>query len=345
MSKRTVLGVLLAVVASAVTAGVVVVVGQGGGQGDEVKIPPVGALKPGELKPPAGTPLAGLPLPLDYGRFRILAEGVPQYVPDPPPPPGVKWVRADVTESDSLDEFRDNDLFIDPPYIPAGWELTSAQARTAIWDDGSSTDGTFSLEYERPQYFYIRIERFLIAPEGQVELLAPPPGSQDALILNEIRGVPVVFLYQGPLQVHFVMDNVVTYVEGVAIDFDELIKIADGLIAETQEAAQAGPSPPPNAKFIPGPSKLWTAVDYTENGWPIVADELIVKFRDGVPEEEREAILREVGAQTKKIREFSRTRVVKVDPAQREQILKELSSNENIEIVERNLILQADTLQ
>jgi hypothetical protein len=48
--------------------------------------------------------------------------------------------------------------------------------------------------------------------------------------------VPVVFLYQGPLQVHFVIDNVVTYVEGVAIDFDELIKIADGLIAQIQEA-------------------------------------------------------------------------------------------------------------
>jgi hypothetical protein len=240
MSKRIVLGVLLAVVASAITASAVVVVGQqgGGGSPEETYIPPEKALKPSELtKIPAGTPVADLALPLDYGRFRILAEGVPQYVPDPPPPPGVKWVRADVRESDSLDEFRDNDLFIDPPYIPAGWELTSAQARTAIWDDGSSTDGTFSLEYERPQYFYIRIERFLIAPEGQVELLAPPPGSQDALILNEIRGVPVVFAYQGSLQVHFVVDNVVTYVEGVAIDFDELIKIADGLIAQIQQAS------------------------------------------------------------------------------------------------------------
>jgi hypothetical protein len=237
MTKRLILGIFLAVVASAITASAVVVVGQRGGhETEEVKIPPVGALKAGELKPPAGTPAAGLALPMDYGRFRILGEGVPQYVPDWPTPPGVKWVRADVNESDTLDELRDNGLFIDPPYIPAGWELTWAEARSAIWDDGSHTDVTFSLQYERPQYFYIRIERFLIAPEGQVELVAPPPGSQDALILNEIRGVPVVFLYQGPLQVHFVIDNVVTYVEGVAIDFDELIKIADGLIAQTQEA-------------------------------------------------------------------------------------------------------------
>jgi hypothetical protein len=81
MSKRILLGVLLAVAASAITAGAVVVVGHGGGQGGEVKIPPVKALKPGELKPPAGTPVAGLALPMDYGRFRILGDGVTDYLP------------------------------------------------------------------------------------------------------------------------------------------------------------------------------------------------------------------------------------------------------------------------
>jgi hypothetical protein len=129
---------------------------------------------------------------------------------------------------------------------------------------------------------------------------------------------------------------------GVAIG---LLAVGIALGAYFASGGSDGANPPSNVKFIPGPSELWTAVDYAEDGWPIVAHELIVKFRDGVPEEEREAILREAGAQTKKIREFSRTRVVKVDPAQREQILKELSSNENIEIVERNLILQADTPQ
>ena len=238
MTKRLVLGILLAVVAAAITASAVVVVGQGGGHStDEVKIPPVKALKPGELKPPAGTPVAGLALPMDYGRFRILAEGVPEYAPDPPRPPGVRTERVDARDSDTLDELRDNDLFIAPPYIPACWELCQAHAEIVTLDDGSHTDSMFALEYDRPEYWPIVIKRFLIAPEGQVELLAPPPGSQDALILNEIRGVPVVFLYQGPLQVHFVTGNVVTYVQGVAIDFDELIKIADGLIAQIQEAS------------------------------------------------------------------------------------------------------------
>ena len=105
-----------------------------------------------------------------------------------------------------------------------------------------------------------------------------------------------------------------------------------------QEAEPSDPTPPPNAKFIPGPSDLWTAVDYTEDGSPIVADELLVKFRDDVPEEERETILREVGAQTKEIHELSGIRLVKVDPAQREQILEELSSNDNVESVGRNQI-------
>jgi hypothetical protein len=68
-------------------------------------------------------------------------------------------------------------------------------------------------------------------------LLAPPLGSQDALILNEIRGVPVVFAYQGSLQVHFVVGDMLTRVEGVAIQFDELIRIADGLIGQMQEAS------------------------------------------------------------------------------------------------------------
>lgn len=241
MSKRLILGILLAVVASAITASAVVVVGQqGGGQEppEEGYIPPVKALKPGEVEIPPGTPVAELTLPTDYGRFRIIPYGnVPNYTPDWPAPAGVQKVGMDIKTSDTLDDFHEHELFIEPPYIPAGWELTWAHAEAVIWDDGSRRDTTFSLQYDQPGYHDIRIKRFHIAPEGQVELLAPPADAQEALILNEIRGHPAVFLYQGPLQVHFVIDNVVTYVEGVAIDFDELIKIADALIAETGGAS------------------------------------------------------------------------------------------------------------
>ena len=126
--------------------------------------------------------------------------------------------------------------------------------------------------------------------------------------------------------------------------FSLLLILIAGLASQAEVARsqspepKPAPSPPANARFVPGPSDLWTAVDYTEDGSPIVADELLVKFKDNVPEEDRDAILSEVGAQTKKIHELSGIRLVKVDPAQREQILEELSSNDNVESVGRNQI-------
>jgi hypothetical protein len=186
-----------------------------------------------------------------------------------------------------------------------------------------------------------------------IKPLTPEGYGQSAVIVAEEFGITIVSAFDLPLE--------------------ETVKIAEGLIAQTEEAkqptaappaaysspvpsptavaaqsasptpspvaTQAGPSPPPNARYIP-PSELWPAVDYTEDGWPIVADELIVKFRDGVSEEEKEAILSEVGAQSKDIYEYSDIRVVKVDPAQRDRILEELSSNENVGIVEPNPIAQ-----
>ena len=249
MSKRIVLGVFLAVVASAITATAVVVVEQQG-EGrtvDESYIPPEKALKPSELtKIPAGTPVADLTLPVDYGRFHLLPPGsAPDvYAPSPPRPPGLKRAGEDMNTSDTLDEFRDHELFIEPPYIPAGWELTWAHAEAVMWDDGSRWDTAFRLQYDRPEYFDIRIARFLIDPDGQVELIGHPAEGniRFAYTLGEIRGVPVVYQHQAPgeqiqalLQVHFVTDNVVTFIESVAIDFDELIKIADALIAQIQE--------------------------------------------------------------------------------------------------------------
>jgi hypothetical protein len=255
MTKRVVVGVFLAVAASAITATVVGVVAQQHSQTkraqeeDSAKIPPTMALKPSELtKIPPGTPVADLALPLDYGRFHILPPGsAPSvYAPAPTPPPGVKMLRVDVDESASLDDFRGHDLFFEPPYIPAGWVLAEAHAETAIYDDGSSRGTMFALEYQRPGYFYIDIARFLLAPDAQVELIGDPAEGnlRFAYTLGEIRGVPVVYQHQAPgervqalLQVHFVTDNVVTFIEGVAIDFDELIKIADGLIAQTEASS------------------------------------------------------------------------------------------------------------
>ena len=238
MTKRLIVGVLLAVVASAITATVVVVVGQGGRQPDGEKVPPIKALEEWTPKTPPGTVVPDLTSPLDYGRFRILPPGsVPVPLSIPSPPPGVEQVNVDVRESDTLHEFRDHDLFVEPPYIPAGWELTGADAETVIWNDGSQTDSMFGVTYQRPGYFYIDIKRFLMAPDGKVELVADMPPLEPGVTLSEVRGVPVVYRYPGPLQVYFVTDNVLTFIESATIDFDELIKIADGLIAQAQEAS------------------------------------------------------------------------------------------------------------
>lgn len=237
MSKRLILGIFLAVVASAITASAVVVVGQGGGEPDEVKIPPIKAVEDWTPKTPPGTPVAGLTLPIDYGRFHIVAPETDPgpYVPFPTPLPGVKKADHDVRESDSLDEFRDHDLFFEPPYIPAGWELTEAHAETVIWDDGATWDSMFALYYERPQYFYIVIKRFLVAPDGRVRLVANP-AAEVLYTLGEIRGVPVVY-HRDPLQIHFVQGTLLTQIEAPVSDLDELIKIADALIAQSEEAS------------------------------------------------------------------------------------------------------------
>jgi hypothetical protein len=237
MSKRIVLGVLLAVVASAITAGVVVVVGQEWRGGDEEKIPPSKAVEEWTPYTLPGTPVAGLALPVDYGRFHFVApETEPgPYVRGPTPPAGVKKAGHDVNESASLDEFRGHDLFIEPPYIPAGWELLGTHAETVIWSDGSHTDSMFGLAYQRPQYFGIDIKRFLVAPDTSVRLVANP-AAEVLYTLGEIRGVPVVY-HRDLLQIHFVQGNVLTQIEAPLLHLDELIKIAEGLIAEAEEGS------------------------------------------------------------------------------------------------------------
>jgi len=237
MMKWVILGILLMVVASAITASVVVVVGQEWRGGEEEKIPPSKAVEEWTPYTLPGTPVAGLALPIDYGRFHIVAPETDPgpYVRGPTPPPGVKKAGHDVKESASLDEFRGHGLSFEPPYMPAGWELTEAHAETVIWDDGSSWDSMFALYYERPEYFYITIKRFLVAPDGRVRLVANPEADV-TYTLGEIRGVPVVY-DRDPLQIHFVQGNLLTQIEAPLLDLDELIKIADAMIAQAQEAS------------------------------------------------------------------------------------------------------------
>lgn len=252
MTKAIIAAVCLVVVASAITASVLLVAGQGaqeteeelvgqqgGGQQppEELYIPPVKAVEEWTPKTPPGTPAAALTLPIAYGAFHIVApETFPgPYAPFPTPPPGVRKAGHDLKLSEPLDELRQHDLFVEPPYIPAGWELTDTQAETVIWDDGTSWDSMFALYYERPEYFYITIKRFLVAQDGRVRLVANP-AAEVTYTLGEIRDVPVLY-HRDPLQIHFVQGEVLTQIEAPVLDLDELIKIADALIAQVQKGS------------------------------------------------------------------------------------------------------------
>lgn len=234
--------------------------GQGGE--DAPKGPASKALKPSEVtKLPRGTPVRSLALPHDYGRFRIIPpQTAPEYCTDPRGRSRVKQVtkvlppmdtavpqgtlagpEGDIVVVRSLDELRGHALFIQPSYMPPGWQLGGAEAFSITWDDGSHQDASFSLYYQQPGHFDIGIRRFVIPADCQLNLvdIGRARGFQHALTLSEIRGVPVVIQHQAPgekiqatLQVTFIIGDTVTMVEGVAIDLDELLKIADALIAQ-----------------------------------------------------------------------------------------------------------------
>jgi len=255
VTKRLFLGILLAVVASAVTAAVVVVVGEE----DEPSRP---AKETNKLPP--GTPIAGLTEPLDYGPFRIHPAGA-----EPPPPcgpsvpPGRTQDRVVVTESPTqaelagyeekaqrpppypkLDQFRDHGLYIEPPRMAVGWEVSEVHAESIFWDDGSRTDSVFYLTFSQPDYFDISIGRRLVDPSCKNEYVEYLPEGGHAYTLGNIRDVPVFYQHQKPgeaiqadLWAEFVVGGVLTRVHGVAIDLDELIKIADTLIAQSQQAS------------------------------------------------------------------------------------------------------------
>lgn len=250
MNKRLLGGVILAVLAAAATATGVVVVAQQG----QPAIGPSKALRPSEItKVPPGTPAVGLTEPVEHGPFRVLPAGA---APPPPcgvqPPSGAEEERVVVQESAALGDFVYHDLFFVPPYIPDGWELTEIRAETVMWDDGTETGSVLILNFEQEEYFPIQIGRLALAPGCKVERVEYLPEGSHAYTLGEIRGVPVLYLHQAPdekiqadLWVEFVSDDVLTRVSSIAIDFDELIRIADNLIQLQMGLIESPPVPSP----------------------------------------------------------------------------------------------------
>lgn len=83
------------------------------------------------------------------------------------------------------------------------------------------------------------MRRFVIPADCQFEVqdIGRATESQHAITLTTLQGEPAVIQHQAPgqkiqatLQVMFIEGNVVTLVESVAIDLDDLTKVAQSLM-------------------------------------------------------------------------------------------------------------------
>ncbi len=240
---RWLIGVAVAVAASAITTTVILVIAQS----PEPKSPPVKALHPDQIATlPSGTPAAALQLPYTVGRFRILATGsVPATRAGAEPPrAGLKVAAVGVVNGKKIEECRGFQLFVEPPYVTSGYTFSGCSAHTVTWDDGETTHITYSAGFTQSGYYPIGIGRRLLAA-GEVVDVVNESGGLFALTVARLRGVPAIIRHQapgaqvnGPFQVSFITQGVVTEVEGAGIDLDELIRAAEGIIDATGGGSQ-----------------------------------------------------------------------------------------------------------
>jgi len=207
---------------------------------------PAQALSPiqvAKLPPPPGTPAACLKLPIEYGRFRILPSGgVPQPCMGPPPPkPGLKAIRTDIEGGATKEECRKFDLFVDVEHLPAGWQFEGCSATMLVWDDGETTNIICVASYRQPDYPAIGIGQVLLAPGEVVDIVADD-GTDFALTLSEVRGVPVAITHPAPgvvieggMEIEFVIGDRLVHIGGTGIEVQQLIRVAEAFIAQIQK--------------------------------------------------------------------------------------------------------------
>lgn len=262
MRRSLIAGVLLAVLASAVTS-VGLLLAQG--SSDPEKGTADKALKPAEVtKLPDGETATELKLPYDFGRFRITdPSGEYHYCVDDSGRARTDqvtsiWTREDLADLNGpvprseglegrtetaarIDDLESHALFALPAWMPDGWSLARVETFEATFNDGTSEDASFYASYDQPGYFYIDVRRFVIPSDCQLEVqdIGRVADSQHAITLTSLNGQPAVIQHQAPgekiqatLQVMFIEGDVVTLVESVAIDLDDLTKVAQSLMKE-----------------------------------------------------------------------------------------------------------------
>lgn len=231
--------ILSAICAAAIVSITIVVFTGAGSAGGEKQVNDQ-ALAPADvIKLPSGTPVpADIPAPINYGPFRILPVGSVPHVCGTPKPSGTEQKRVESRDFTTVEEARDHNLFVAPKQVPDGWSVTDVHTETVTWDDDSTIDSIFNINYSNPHAFNLRVYRVL-EPDGCPIEIVNPSKADHALTLGTINGLPAIFQHQQPgktiqalMQISFVTDNVWTTVEGTAIDLEKLTGVAKGLATQ-----------------------------------------------------------------------------------------------------------------
>lgn len=241
MRNRLVLSIVLAV-AMLGTVTVVTILAQGGSVPS--KIPPTKALQAAQianLPAPVGTAVTRASLPRAHGRLRILPSdsGGSESWKGIPLGPGRSITKAYAESTSKVETCRTSGLFVEPKYLPAGWQFQGCYMERSLLDNGETIDAAYSASYWQPGYFPIAMHRLLLRPDVVVDLVNP--ADTFALTLGDSRGVPIVIRHaapgiaiQGPFEVYFVTNDRLTTVEGAGIEVGQLIRIAESIITEIQ---------------------------------------------------------------------------------------------------------------
>lgn len=190
---------------------------------------------------PNGTLIGDIKSPVQHGQFTILPTGS---VPKPPAtalgtttrsgsPTYDEWAVASLQEASQ----RAGTLELLSPYIPSGWSLVQVQGITAHYPGEPDVTMGVNLFYERDRYFPIGVAYAPIGDQLE-ELVNPGSESQLAITLATVRDVPVVITHQAPgaevqppTNALWVFNGMRVSVFGNALPIEELLRIADSIIA------------------------------------------------------------------------------------------------------------------
>lgn len=237
MNRSIIIGLVLAALAAGATT--VAITATADNPQEPHKQPADQALRPDQLtKIPAGTTLpSSVDTPVSWGRFRVVPfGGVPSTCPEAPAPVGASIERSEGVRPTDI---KGNALAINP-YVPAGWEATETRSVVRVLPSGVREPLSFEVAFAQPRHFGITFVQSTF-PEPCVQDLIGFETGQDTYTLTTIKGWPAVIQHQAPgrgrqtiLAVTVIHDGIITGVEGIAIDIDELIRMVESVLPEAK---------------------------------------------------------------------------------------------------------------